>query len=99
MASGKAVRVIVRLLPSLGAFVWLLWYCTLAEWDNVVTPNWHWLLLAAGMATVNVWWLTRKKRGKALTIKKEEECMKIAPIRLNLTFYSSQCLPTGKLVQ
>jgi hypothetical protein len=39
------MRIIILLLPSFLAFAWVLWFCVQARWNEVIVPNWHWVVL------------------------------------------------------
>lgn len=66
------MRIVIRALPSFGAYAWLMWYCVEARWNEVVAPNLGWLLLGTGIASGTVWWLTRKKGNKVLVVRNRE---------------------------
>jgi len=67
------MRITVRLLPSFGAFAWLLWFCVQAKWSEVIAPNFWWLILGTVIATCIAWLLTGERKSKALVIRPEEK--------------------------
>jgi len=64
---------VVRLLPSFGAFAWLMWFCVEARWSEVIAPNIGWLVLATVIGSAAAYWLTREKKSKALTVLPENK--------------------------
>ena len=74
------MRILVRLLPSLIAFAWILWYSVQARWNEVVAPNFWWLLTGTTITTVLVWVIT-KTRNKPSTalVKKQDSVMPTMP--------------------
>jgi len=65
---------VLALTPSFIAFAWVLWYCVQARWSEVIAPNWRWVLVATGLATCTVYWITgmriRKNPSKDVAIVK-----------------------------
>jgi len=66
------MRLIIRLLPSIGVFAWVLWFCVQAKWSEVIAPNFWWLLLATAIATIIAWILTGTKNKKSTALVKAE---------------------------
>jgi len=67
------MRTAIRLLPSFGAFAWLMWFCVKAEWSEVIAPNFGWLVFATVVGSAIAYWLTREKKSKALAVVNEEK--------------------------
>jgi hypothetical protein len=65
------MKTAIKLLPCFGAFAWLMWFCVQAKWGEVIVPNIGWLVLVAGIGSAVVWWLTREKKSKSLTVLPE----------------------------
>ena len=40
------MKAIVLILSLFAAFAWVLWYSVQARWDEVIAPNWRWIVLA-----------------------------------------------------
>ncbi|MDP2730050.1 MAG: hypothetical protein Q8O55_06180 [Dehalococcoidales bacterium] len=75
------MRSLVRAIPAIVGFGWVLWYSVKAEWSKVVAPNWHWVVIAVIVSTTALWLLTnlvayRAKKAAEGAKKEAEEARK-----------------------
>ena len=73
LGNQRKMKLLVRLLPSFGAFAWILWYCVQAKWSEVIAPNFWWLLTGTTITTVLVWVITRTRNKASTAVVKKQD--------------------------
>jgi len=73
------MKPLIRILPSFGAFAWILWFCVQAKWSEVIAPNFWLILLATGLTTIIVWILTRTEKQKTTALVETETDANVVP--------------------